>query len=304
MARNILQPLFIRCSIAGLVFSFILFTTCKPKSPAYEPTYSIDSAQKKTLLLGLPTQSYYELWAAYVSYLNDHLPGVHIQTVASPNFLAYVDSLNARTFDILLTNGILALDSVRLGYSTLATSVEETANEGVILVNKDSSINSFSDLKGKLIASVGDPGLAGHMLPMMYLLKNGVNVNKDIKLKYLDSFESVILNLYLGKCSAGFTSLSIWNSFLKKRPEIGIKVSKKWETPAVEGNSLIIRNDVSKETISQLRSVIFAMHLNNTGKKALADIGYLKFVAADSNTYRPLRNLLKEYRVLVIDPKK
>jgi phosphonate transport system substrate-binding protein len=139
---------------------------------------------------------------------------------------------------------------------------------------------------------------------MLYLFKKGLNVNKEIKLKYLESFESIILNIYLGKCSAGFTTLTGWNNFLKKRPEVATKVSIKWQTPTVIGNPLLIRNDVSEETISQLRRVILTMHLNENGKKALADIGYLKFIPTDSNTYRPLRNVLKEYRELIIDPKR
>lgn len=238
-----------------------------------------------------------------MAYLNDHLPVIKIRPVASASFSAFIDSVTARSFDVVLGNGILALDSIRLGYSILATSVEEMGNAGVILVNKDSSINSFSDLKGKSVAMVASPGLAGHMLPMLYLRKNGVNVNKDIKFMNLESFESVILNIYLGKCSAGFASLSIWNSFLKRRPELAIKVSKKWQTPAVEGNSLLIRNDASKETISQLKKVILAMHLNDKGEKALADIGYRKFIPADSNTYKSLKILIKEYQELVIEPK-
>ena len=32
-------------------------------------------------------------------------------------------------------------------------------NAGVILVNQDSAINHFSDLKGKLVASAGNPAL-------------------------------------------------------------------------------------------------------------------------------------------------
>ena len=290
--------------LAGLVFSFLLFTTCKSKSTTYEPTYSIDSAQKKTLLFGVPTQSYYEMQAAFVTYLNDHLPETHIRIVTSSIFLTYQDNFNARAFDITLANGIMALDSIRLGYSILGTSVDELVNAGVILVNKDSSINNFSDLKGKLVASVGNPALGGHILPMLYLFKKGLNVNTEIKLKYLESFESIILNIYLGKCSAGFTTLTGWNNFLKKRPEVATKVSIKWQTPAVVGNPLLIRNDVSEETISQLRRVILTMHLNEKGKKALADIGYLKFIPTDSNTYRPLRNILKEYQELIVDPKK
>jgi phosphonate transport system substrate-binding protein len=291
-------------SLAGLLLSFFLLTTCKPKATGYEPTYAADSAQKKTLLYGVPTQSYYEIHAGFVKYLNDHLPGLEIRIVASSNFLGYFDKIKARVFDLALANGILALDSARLGYSILAVSVEEEANAGVILVNKDSSIHNFSDLKGKIVVSTGNPALGGHVLPMLYLLKNGVSVNKEIKLKYLESFESVILNIYLGKCSAGFTTVNGWNSFLKRRPEVASKVIKKWETPAIVGNPLFIRNDVSAETISQIKSVIFSMHLNEKGKRALADIGYLKFMPTDSDTYRPLRNLLKQYKELIVDPKK
>ena len=101
---------------------------------------------------------------------------------------------------------------------------------------------------------------------MVYLFKKGLNVNKEIKLKYLESFESVILNIYLGKCSAGLTTINGWNSFLKNRPEIATKVSIKWEAPEVVGNLSLIRNDVSEPTISQLRTHDLDYALEETGK--------------------------------------
>jgi phosphonate transport system substrate-binding protein len=289
--------------LAGLVFSFLLSTTCKPKSTTYEPTYSIDSVQKKTLLFGVPTQSFYEMNAALVTYLNDRLPGSQIQTVASSNFSVYVDKLNARSFDVAMANGIMAFENIQNGYSILAASVDEETNAGVILVNKDSSINHFSDLKGKLVASAGSPSL-GHLLTMVFLYKKGLDVNKQIKLKYFESFESVILNVYLGKCSAGLTTISGWRSLLKRRPEIASKVALKWVTPTIVGNPLVIRNSVDEKTASQLKNLIVTMHMNEQGRKALADLSYTRFVSADSNTYRPLRNLLKEYRELIAYPEK
>jgi hypothetical protein len=46
------------------------------------------------------------------------------------------------------------------------------------------------------------------------------------------------------------------------------------------------------------------MHLNEKGRKALADIGYLKYIPTDSNTYRPFRDVIKKYQELIVDPKK
>jgi phosphonate transport system substrate-binding protein len=290
-------------SFPALVLFILLFSACRQKTNSYEPTYSLDSSHKKTLSYGVPTQAYFQTYSPFVNYLNEHLQGIHIQIVASSDFSAYVKKVNNRQFDLAIANGILALDSNRLGYQLAGEAIGEEPNIGVILVNKDSAINKFSDLKGKSIASLESPALQGYMLPMVYLLKKGLNVNKDIKLKYLESFESVILNVYLGKCSAGFASIAGWRNFVKKRPELVSKVVVKWVTPPTAGNTLFIRNNLNEKTASQLKSIILEMHKNEHGRKALTDLGYAKFVPTDSNTYRPLRNFLKEYKELIVDPR-
>ena len=289
------------CSAGPLLF-FLLFNSCKSNTTTYEPTYSIDTLQNKTLLYGVPTQAYYKMHTPFVNFLNEHLPGSHIQIVASSDFTAYVDKVTKGVFELAIANGIMALDTSGQLYYLAGESIAEEGNTGVILVNKDSSINKFSDLKGKSIASLPSPALQGHMLQMVYLAKKGVDVNKEIKLKYLESFESVILNVYLGKCAAGFTSATAWRVFVKKRPEITSKVSVKWITAATPGNTLFIRNNVNEKTVRQLTDLILTMHQNEEGKKALAELGYIKFIPADSNTYRPLRSFLKEYKKLIVDP--
>ena len=290
-------------SFAALVLFILLFSACRSKLNAYEPTYSVDSSQKKTLLYGVPTQAYYEIHTPFVNYLNERLHDIHIQIVSSTDFSVYVDKLNKGFFDLAIANGIMALDSNRIGYSLAGESSGKEPNAGAILVHKDSSINSFSDLKGKSIATPGSPALPGHMFQMIYLLKKGLNVNKDINLKYLESFESVILNIYLGKCSAGFTSISGWHSFLKKRPELASKVALKWVTPPAPGNTVLIRNNVNLKTVNQIKNLILTMHQNEEGRKALADLGYTKYVPTDSNTYLGLKKFLREYKELIVDPR-
>ena len=286
---------------ASLMFLLVLISGCRSKTNNYEPVYSEDSLQTKTLLYGVSTHAFHELNTAFAKYLNERLDSARFELVASSYFSAYVDKLEKRYFDMAGANGFMTLESIRNGYSILAASVDNDANAGVIIVNKDSSINNFSDLEGKSIASAGSPAL-GHMLPMVYLVKKGLDVNNKVKLKYVESFESVILNVYLGRCSVGFATINGWHSFIKRRPEIASKVALKWITPAVPGNTLLIRNTVNKKTVSQLKNLILTMHMNEQGRKALANLGYIKFVAADSNTYLPFKDLLKEYRELIVDP--
>jgi phosphonate transport system substrate-binding protein len=287
-----------RLSLPGIFLTLILCQTCKTKTEIYKPTYSADVSSKKVLLFGVPTQSYYEIHNLFVNYLNDHLQGARVQTVAAANFLGYMDKLDHQYFDITIANGFKALEAARNGYSIVGQVVEENY-AGAILINKDSSINTLADLKGKTIATPGYPALGGHMLQMLYLSKKGVDVKKDIRLKYLESFESVFLNIYLGKCAAGFSTINSWKRFLKRRPELALKVEVKWVTPAIMGNAFLIRNDVDKALAEQLEALLLSMNTSEEGKKALAKIGYFRFKPADSNSYRPVKVFMEEYNTLV-----
>jgi phosphonate transport system substrate-binding protein len=274
---------------------------CKSKAVPYQPAYAADSSRKKILLFGVPSQSYFILSDSFVKYLNDHLKGAQVQTVASPSFLGYMDKLNNHHFNFTIVNGMKALEAIRNGYSIVSTALDKDGYAGAILVNKDSAINSISDLKGRTIATPGSPALAGHMLQMIYLFRKGLNVNKDIRPQYLESFESVIMNIYLDRCAAGFSTITAWNSFMKRRPEIGSKVALKWLTPAITANALVIRNDLDSNMAMQLRNVILSMDQNEQGRNALEKLGYSRFIVADSNSYQQIKLFLREYNAHIID---
>jgi phosphonate transport system substrate-binding protein len=224
--------------------------------------------------------------------------------VASSSFTGYNEKLDKGYFDITIVNGMVALKSAEKDYSIEGQAVDEAGNSGAILVNKDSSINTFSDIKGKTIATPGPPALPGHILQMLFLSGKGLDVNKDIKLRYCESFESVFLNLFLGKSSAGFSTITSWNSFIKQRPEIASRVTVKWQTPPIIGNAVLFRKDLDKHTANQLRSLILSMHTNEEGKKAVEKIGFLRFKPATARSYEPIHDVIKEYNTVVAGNKK
>lgn len=284
-----------------VVFLSSLFIGCKSKTIHYQPAYTSDKEAKKVLLFGVPSQSYYELCDSLVRYLNEHLQGVQVQTVASSTFAFYNEKLDHRYYDFTIANGMTALNSMGNGYRIIGRAVDPGGNSGTIVVNKDSAINSLADLKGKTVATPGPPALPGHILQMLYLNKHGLNVNQDLKFKYFESFESVFLNVYLGRCSVGFCTTTSWKSFAKRRPEIALKVIPKWQTPAIIGNAILFRTDMDKRTASQLKDLLLSIHTNQQGKNALSRIGFLRFDDADSNSYQSIRELIKDYDSSIID---
>jgi phosphonate transport system substrate-binding protein len=281
----------------------MLFHNCMSGSETYEPTYTADTSQKKILIFGVATQAFFVIYDEFVKYLNARLKGAEVQLVGSSHFLGFVEKVENRDFTFTIGNGIQVVESAGKGYSVAARVVEEHSYSGVILVNKDSSIADFADLKNKTVATPGKPALAGHMLQMLYLGKKGLNPTRDLRLQYFESFESVYLNIYLGKCAAGFSSKASWYSFIRRRPEVASKVAVKWVTPRTLDLALLVRSDLDKSIANQLTNLILSMHSSNEGRIILAKLGYLRFERADSTYYTPMKHFLDEYEAFVGDYK-
>jgi phosphonate transport system substrate-binding protein len=285
-------------SLAFAILASFIFLSCdqlsSPKK-AYEPVFSVDSAHKKLLTWGVNTPGYYEVFGPLVNYLNARLKDARIQLIGSNKFEEYVQRLGKKEFDMTTISGLLALDLEKNGYTIVGKVADDNAYRGIILVNKDSAINGFRDMAGKTISSPGKDALAGHMMPMYFLYQNGVNVKTGIKILNLGSFESVILNVYHGNCSAGFCMLSRWESFIKKRPEIESKVALKWTTPPMANVALIFRDGMDTKVSEELKTLIFSMHTTEEGKKALEPYAVNQFVPANAGTYEPMKNFLEKY---------
>ena len=277
----------------------ILLSSCNGDHKNYEPTFSPDSSNKKVLIFGLPNLSSYADCDLFIKYLNKNLSKAKIRVLACSNADDYLDKLKKRAFDFTIINGSLVLDAERNGYVIVGKMGDDDKYRSVIFVRKDSAINKFSDLEGKTLTTSGPNALAGTMMPLFFLYKNGVDVKKDIKRLYAPSFESTIMNVYLGRCSAGASKRAIAMDMLKQRPEIGSKLLIKWETPALINNALFIRNDIDTLTSGELIRLIFTLQDNEEGRKALIPLDVSKFEKASSETYKPLKEFLIEYNAVM-----
>ena len=269
--------------------------SCNGHHKNYEPTFSPDSSNKKVLVFGLPNLSSYGDCDLFIKYLNKNLSKARVRVLACSNADDYLNKLKKRVFDFTIINGALVMDAEQNGYSIVGKMGDDDKYRSVIFVRRDSGINNFSDLTGKTLTTSGPNALAGTMMPLFFLYKNGVNVKKDIKRLYAPSFESTIMNVYLGRCSAGASKRAIAMDMLKQRPEIDSKLIIKWETPPLINNALFIRNDMDTLTAGELTKLIFTLQDNEEGRKALIPLDVSKFEKATSETYKPLKEFLAEY---------
>ena len=277
----------------------LLLVACKGDHKNYEPTFSPDSSNKKVLVFGLPNLSSYGDCDLFIKYLNKNLSKARIRVLACSNADDYLARLQKRVFDFTIINGQLVLDAERNGYSIVGKMGDDDKYRSVIFVRKDSAINKLSDLAGKTLTTSGPNALAGTMMPLFFLYKNGVNVKKDLKRLYAPSFESTIMNVYLGRCSAGASKRAIAMDMLKQRPQLDSKLVIKWETPPLINNALFIRSDMDRLIAAELTKLIFTLQDNEEGRKALVPLDVSKFEKASSETYKPLKEFLAEYNAVM-----
>jgi phosphate/phosphite/phosphonate ABC transporter binding protein len=75
---------------------------------------------------------------------------------------------------------------------------------GIIIVHKDSNIRLLEDLRNKNVMIVSPLSAAGFLAQKLYLLENGIDVNKDMNMIDGKRQEEVMLNVYRKTVDAGF----------------------------------------------------------------------------------------------------
>jgi phosphonate transport system substrate-binding protein len=274
--------------------AFFVLTACSGKrQQGYSPTFEATGGNRKVLTMGVPGQSLYETTDLLVQYLNNHLDSVKIQTVACAGIDEYQEKLHNGYFDLTIINGMQLLGAERNGYRVVGRIADDTRT--IIFVHKDSGIHQFADVRGHTISLPGKTTLSGAIMPLMFLYRQGVDVNKDLHRLYVPTFEAAILDVYLGHASLGATWKPMWEMYLKQRPELGSKLEARWETPPLVNAGILLRVTIDTALAARLAGLFFRMNKDEQGRRALQRLNISGFEPADSTTFRPMEAFLREY---------
>ena len=280
----------------------ILFCACKNRDNQiadYKPEYVPDTARTR-LMLGLPGFSFYGSYDSIIRYFNNNITEASLRLVAENDITAFNDKIAKGVFDISILNVNIAMkyDSI---YEIAGRPVPMDGKGlyGVIITRKDSSLKEVSQLKGKSVCFPDPNAIAGTILPMIYLQKNGIDVKHEITRRFVASMESSIMNVYLGKCSAGSSLSLVWEMFKKTRPDLADKLTVSWRTEEMPTSALILKKSMAPELKKKIKDLFLSLHTNEMGRNILGHSLLLKYEKASADDYRSVMNLLKEYEKIL-----
>lgn len=244
-------------------------------------------------------QKLHEVFNPLMQYLEARIPGARFEMEASRDYAAFEGKLKSREVAFALPNPYQALLAERHGYRIFAKMERDEDFRGILLVRRDSGIERVADLKGKTVAYPAPTALAAAMLPQHFLASRGLDMNQDIKNRYVGSQESSILAAYHRQAAAGATWPPPWRAFQKDHPKEAAQLRVAWRTPSLPNNAFVVRDDVPAAIADRVREVLLHMPEDAEGRAILAAMEFGAIVPADSATYEPVRRFALEFSARV-----
>jgi phosphonate transport system substrate-binding protein len=128
---------------------------------------------------------------------------------------------------------------------------------------------------------------------------NGIDVNRDIRTRYVGSQESSILSVYLGESAAGATWPPPWREYQREHPVEAAQLEVRWETPSLLNNSVMVRDDVPPGVREAVTQALLELAQTAQGRAILAGIETARFHHADDASYEPVRAYVERFERLV-----
>lgn len=171
-----------------------------------------------------------------------------------------------------------------------------TAQYGVVIVSKDSTIKDMEDLKGKTVMFGSKLSASRWLAARLLFEENGINIDKDLK-SYSNGgcCEDIAFNVYLKAFDAGVVCDHFLEEHSEQQEELGINAKQLnivGKTKAVPTRVFVASKGVSNDIVTKIDSGLLSLDRTNPEHAKIlypAELG--GFQRAKDKEYDSLREL-------------
>ena len=211
--------------------------------------------------------------------------GIKIDLMGAPDIPAFEKQFVAGVFDIAYMNPYHVLVSNQAqGYVPIVRDIERKLY-GILVVKKDSALQNIKQLENKVIAFPAPNALGASMLLRAKMARK---FNMQIKPKYVNSHDSVYLNVALGQADAGG---GVQKTLEQQSPEVRRSLRVIYKTKKFPSHPVVVHPRVKKEVSIAIRDAFMEIGMTPDGRKLLQKIPIQKIGHADIGDYKELEAL-------------
>lgn len=229
------------------------------------------------------------IYTPFAEYLGRQI-GMRVQFVPVVDYAATVEGLAAKKLDLVWYGGFTSVQAVRRtnGQATrLVMRKEDAEFKSVFVSRRDGPVKALADLKGKTFAFGSVSSTSGHLMPRYFLLKNGINPDRDFAQKpaFSGAHDATALWVESGKVDAGALNFLVWDKLVETRKIDPGKVAVFWTTPPYVDYVWTAHGELDPGVRERITQAFLRLRYENPEDRKLLDLhrtkGYIK--AADED---------------------
>ncbi len=239
---------------------------------------SLAHAADQTLRVSaIPDESPTELQRKFTplgAYL-EKATGTKVTFVPVSDYAATVEGLAAGKLDLVWYGGFTFVQARRRTSNAvpLVQREEDAQFHSKFIVPASSKAKTLADLKGANFAFGSVSSTSGHLMPRYFLLKNGIDPEKDFtKVAYSGAHDVTAKWVEAGKVDAGVLNESVLQKLLDEKKLDPSKVRVLWTTPSYFDYNWTVRGKLDPKLAEKIKRAFLALDYSNPEHKIILDL--------------------------------
>ena len=262
------------------------------------------SAQNVLKVSAIPDEAPTELQRKFTplgKYLESQI-GMKVEFTPVTDYAATVEGLAAKKLDMVWYGGFTFVQAyIRTNKTAipLVQRAEDEAFRSVFITKVGSGINTLADLKGKSFVFGSVSSTSGHLMPRYFLLQNGVNPDKDMRIAFSGAHDATVFQVAGGKVDAGALNILVWTKMVEEKKVDTSQVKVFYTTPPYYDYNWTVRGDLDAALVSKLREAFLALNPNNPEhREILALQRTSKYVPTKPENYKGIEDAARSAGLL------
>ncbi|MDO3408709.1 phosphate/phosphite/phosphonate ABC transporter substrate-binding protein [Saccharibacillus sp. CPCC 101409] len=237
--------------------------------------------------------------------LGDKL-GIPVKVSVSPNYNTIIEAMSAKQVDVgfLPPNAYVLAHDVRKSADLLLQAQRYGLNDetgentdekvdfykSMIIVKKDSGINTLQDLKGKKMGWQDVTSSAGYVFPAAAMIKEGMDPATDVQGVTLKGHDQAVLALLNGQVDAVAVFQDARNTVKGDVPDVFDKTKVLYFTDKIPNDTISVRSDMTQEWKDKIADAFIALGEDPEGQKIINDVyTHVGYVKGDDANFKIVR---------------
>jgi len=236
-------------------------------------------------------QEMLRIYTPFADYLTKEV-GMPVKFTPVVDYAATVEGLAANRLEMVWYGGLTSVQAARQakGAQRIIMRKEDAEFKSHFVTRPDTGIKSLKDLKGKTFAFGSVSSTSGHLMPRYYLIKGGINPEKDFsKFSFSGAHDATVAWVEAGQVDAGALNFLVWDKLVETKKVDTSKVAIFWTTPPYVDYVWTVRAGVDKAIAEKISKAFLKLDYNKPEDKKLLDLHRTKgYVAAKDADWKSI----------------